>query len=427
MKLSISLGLLVAASAEQLSCEAPEIYRDGIWPPLPQNYNNSKFAGMHFPVTAMPEPYASNKIMKKFFSHYTSVFGIPIFANSGIEKNGGLWKVNHVANVLAQWLDNDMDGKPDDPNIASALQGKTKNHGGGFYSMGAIVMFHSDQDPAMDEFLRNTPDQFNVYWKDVDGTDITGDDDGNALALNSTAAAHNQHKIRKIGKHHTRFIFVKEPQGSLKKRGCDPTSSVPLADQIPARPWYDGAYEEPVHLMNVQGWVTAYPKVWAQGGGPSGGDDDFDDDNKAGLHKKWESESWHLCIKAVGDCGWAYNHTYKFPKCTGHYHYDDDSCDVLCQCTEMIYWSLTSLIGLQDFPGNKDDCAGEWDSNTPSLMREHLPEYVALLQNRSDAGTLPKKPPNGVYKVADTTEVLAPVKPQIHEAGFEFHLNQKYF
>ena len=121
-----------------------------------------------------------------------------------------------------------------------------------------------------------------------------------------------------------------------------------------------------------------------------------------------------------------YNNTFKWPHCTGHYHYNDDTCSVNCQCTEMIYWSLTSLIGLQDFPGNKDDCAGEWDSNTPALMKEHLPEYVAVLQ--SSDYKLPTKPPNGIYKKpADTTELLAPVNPGVHQADFHVHLNQKYF
>ena len=34
-------------------------------------------------------------------------------------------------------------------------------------------------------------------------------------------------------------------------------------------------------------------------------DDDYDDDEKQGLHPKWESKTWHLCVKAIGDCGWA--------------------------------------------------------------------------------------------------------------------------
>lgn len=69
-----------------------------------------------------------------------------MFASPTLEKNNGLWKLNHVANVLAQWIDQDMDGKADDAKTILALQGKLKNHKHGFYSQGAIIMFHSDQD-----------------------------------------------------------------------------------------------------------------------------------------------------------------------------------------------------------------------------------------------------------------------------------------
>jgi hypothetical protein len=45
------------------------------------------------------------------------------------------------------------------------------------------LLFFAIEDPIKDEFYRHGPDQFNVYWKDVDGTDITGDDDGNSVSV----------------------------------------------------------------------------------------------------------------------------------------------------------------------------------------------------------------------------------------------------
>ena len=103
-----SLHQGVSQKGEQASCWRcsdsclSNVFSDSIFPPLPANYNNSKFVGTHFPITGLPAPYSSNKLMNKYFQHYTSVFGIPIFANEGLSKNNGLWKMSHVANVLGQ-------------------------------------------------------------------------------------------------------------------------------------------------------------------------------------------------------------------------------------------------------------------------------------------------------------------------------------
>merc|ERR1712110_468785 len=44
----------------------------------------------------------------------TEVFGIPIIAGSKFKKSG---KLNHVASVMAELLDQDGDGCADDPNV----------------------------------------------------------------------------------------------------------------------------------------------------------------------------------------------------------------------------------------------------------------------------------------------------------------------
>lgn len=54
---------------------------------------------------------------RKSFSKYVNVFGVHIFATSRTPDS----KVLHAAVILAEYLDNDEDGKPDNPLVVEAL------------------------------------------------------------------------------------------------------------------------------------------------------------------------------------------------------------------------------------------------------------------------------------------------------------------
>ena len=68
---------------------------------------------------------------KQVFRKQVDVFGIRVYATGDTPDK----KVLHAANVLAQYLDNDADGRPDNPVVVSAIQ---KNKA-------AIVMFATEQ------------------------------------------------------------------------------------------------------------------------------------------------------------------------------------------------------------------------------------------------------------------------------------------
>ncbi len=72
------------------------------------------------------------------FSQYVDVFGVGIYASSEIPEN----KVLHAAGVMAQYLDNDEDGLPDDPNVIRALQAK----------QASIYIFPTADSRAEEEF-----------------------------------------------------------------------------------------------------------------------------------------------------------------------------------------------------------------------------------------------------------------------------------
>merc|ERR1712088_531371 len=52
---------------------------------------------------------------------YTKVFGVPVFAHTSVSDA----KFQHVASIMAEWLDNDEDGCVDTPVILKHLVGKT--------------------------------------------------------------------------------------------------------------------------------------------------------------------------------------------------------------------------------------------------------------------------------------------------------------
>merc|ERR1711934_1056190 len=52
---------------------------------------------------------------------YTKVFGVPVFAHNSVSDA----KFQHVASIMAEWLDNDEDGCVDPPVILKHLVGKT--------------------------------------------------------------------------------------------------------------------------------------------------------------------------------------------------------------------------------------------------------------------------------------------------------------
>ncbi|KAA3612436.1 MAG: hypothetical protein DWQ01_04635 [Planctomycetota bacterium] len=64
-----------------------------------------------------PPQSTSTDPFERFFSHRTTVFGIPVFATASVQEIN----FRHAAAVLAEYLDNDENGQVDDPAILQAL------------------------------------------------------------------------------------------------------------------------------------------------------------------------------------------------------------------------------------------------------------------------------------------------------------------
>jgi hypothetical protein len=63
---------------------------------------------------------------------------------------------------------------------------------------------------------------------------------------------------------------------------------------------------------------------------------------------------------------------------------------------EYFYWTLTSLLGGQSYPGRAQEIAEEWECPTPELLEKMDPAVHRLLTDQSFA--LPRVLPDGVYR-----------------------------
>ena len=148
-------------------------------------------------VTDIPEEHFPFK--KAGFSKYVSVFGIHIFSTA---KTPGA-KILHVAKVMAEYLDNDEDGVPDNPLVLSHL-----------VSRNAYLVFPADED----EFETMDPD----IWHD---------------------AGYHAGQFQHSGE--TRPGFLVDGKIRAEDGGG-----------------YDASLEEVLHLITDHGYANAYPEIF---------------------------------------------------------------------------------------------------------------------------------------------------------------------
>ena len=72
-------------------------------------------AAPDFKIT--PVPGGKYRVFQKQFAQHIEVFGMRVFGTAKTPPG----KVRHIAIVLAEYLDNDEDGRPDNPAVAAEL------------------------------------------------------------------------------------------------------------------------------------------------------------------------------------------------------------------------------------------------------------------------------------------------------------------
>jgi len=260
------------------------------------------------PADERADDAAQKAAVEVAFTKQVNVFGVPVIATN----TTGDDKLLHAAGVLAQYLDNDEDGTPDNPLILQGL----------LDANAAIVM---------------------------------------------TATERERRLVPRDSRPRGQGLYDEETHPNGKEQGI-----------------FDGALEEILHLVTDHGWGGAYPEVFGRVPGTEitaamdiarGGQ--FD-----GPPPEYPEGAW--------------------------YTYDDETCDYDCMTSEYIYWTFTSLLGAQDFPGRLDQIGREWRYNTPELLKKGDPAAYAILTRTEYR--LPTVAPDGAY----TGMVLA-IEPYSHQ------------
>jgi hypothetical protein len=209
------------------------------------------------------------------FTKHVDVLGLHVFAKSNVSNS----RVLHCANLLAQWIDNNEDGVPDNPAVHQNLVD-------GYASM--LMWWNENQaEGDYDQIPDSTWD--NYLLQDLFGEEVN---------LN-----------------------------------------------FPNNQEFDPSLEETLHLVSFGGYAPVYPAVWGE------------------------------------DHGTQMTNTMDDVIAGGWYHYDDPTCDYQCKATEYFYWSLTSLLGAQDYSWRIPEIADEWELPTPKLMMQHDSAMVKMLQD----------------------------------------------
>lgn len=225
------------------------------------------------------------------FTKQIDVFGVKLYATKKTPDK----KFLHAANILAEYLDNDADGKPDNEVVANAL----------IANNAAMIMAATEREfeELEDRLIKNVPQ------KVID-----------EMVLQS--------------------LWGEETHPAGAARGV-----------------FDASLEEVLHLITHGGYAHAYPDHFGEKPG---------------------TKLANAMDKARG--GQFKRVPRKYPK-EAWYSYDDRTCSYGCQCTEYIYWGLTSKLGAQQFAGRGNNIRHEWKLNTPGKFQAGDTDLDALLSD----------------------------------------------
>lgn len=245
-----------------------------------------------------PVPGGELAVFKKQFNQHLTVFGIHLFGTVKVPPA----KLRHAAIILAEYLDNDEDGEPDNPKV-----------------LGTMI--------ERDAFL--------------------------FMTANERALERLDHDVfQDAGFHHGQGQFA--------------TETNPGGDE------FDASLEEVLHLVTHEGYAYAYPEVFGERPGTILG----------------------KCLdRARG--GHFQRVPRRYPK-DAWFTYDDRSCDYGCQCTEYLYWAVTSVLGAQDTPRRRRDIGREWRLYNRELVEKSDPHVYKLITDPKYK--LPSRLPDGKYR-----------------------------
>lgn len=245
-----------------------------------------------------PVPGGELAVFRKQFTYYLNVFGIHVFGTTTTPPA----KLRHAAVILAEYLDNDEDGNPDNPKVlATMIQRKA-------------FLFMTANERALERLDHDV--------------------------------------FQDAGFHHGQGQFG--------------TETNPGGDE------FDASLEEALHLVTHEGYAYAYPEIFGERPGTT-------------LAK---------CLDQARG-GHFKRVPRRYPK-GAWFTYDDRTCDYGCQCTEYLYWAVTSVLGGQDTVRRREDIGREWRLYNRELVKTRDPKVYELITNPKYK--LPSRLPDGKYR-----------------------------
>lgn len=250
----------------------------------------------NFKITTVPE--GKYKIFKKQFTQHINVFGVRVFGTAKTPPE----KLKHIAVTLAEYLDNDENGKPDNANVLNELLKR-------------------------DAFM--------------------------AVAENERAMERLDHDVIQDAGFHSgqgQFATETDPGGNR----------------------FDATLEEVLHLITHVGYANVYPTVFGERPGTV----------LAACLDRARGGHFQRVPRQYPQKAW--------------FTYDDRSCDYGCQCTEYLYWAITSVLGAQQKKHRREDIRHEWKLYSKQLVRTRDPHIYELITDPKYR--LPTRLPDGKYR-----------------------------
>ena len=238
-------------------------------------------------------PSGELAVFRKQFTYYLNVFGTATTPPA---------KLRHAAVILAEYLDNDEDGKPDNPKVLATMIQRN------------AFLFMTANERALDGLDHDV--------------------------------------FQDAGFHHGQGQFA--------------TETNPSGDE------FDASLEEVLHLVTHEGYAYAYPEVFGERSGTT-------------LAK---------CLDQARG-GHFKRVPRRYPK-GAWFTYDDRTCDYGCQCTEYLYWAVTSVLGAQDTVRRREDIGREWRLYNRELVKSRDPKVYELITDPKYK--LPSRLPDGKYR-----------------------------
>lgn len=324
---------------------------------------------------------SGNSKLTQYCHKHVNVFGITVCVTKKSWEASSA-KADHVANVVAQYIDNDEDGVADDTALPAQ-----------FASTNSILIYHNKDS---DRFTSRELAFINH----------------GALASCDYTSTQNLFQTEVI----TNSCAVPENRGAVssdRSTWQDKFSSTTDANGNTCDTTFDATIEEVLHLVNSAGTDVLYNSIWGAA---------------------TESTVGGYLDTLKGDCGNGYSGDYKDPTLTPEtcsYSYDDGTCDASCIVIEGIYWSLTTYLGAQYYSGSR--APGEFLVNTPDTgmsiqtpgegtwptlsswgtMQDKAADLYTLVSDRGPSSSkwLPTKTPDGSY--GNTPQIVEPSCPDL--------------